>query len=135
MLWEEINIFIKNHGNESILTGGDFNTIINLDEKFGGIQQSSQASLEFKKWIDINNLINIPINNGKYTWNNRRKDFAFIAEKLDRFLFKGELSGFDLDLQVAILPTKSSDHFPIRIEFSEPIKPVRNPFKCEKCGF
>ena len=82
--------------------------------------------MEFKKWIDTNNLIDIPINNDKFTWNNRRKDFAFIVEKLDKFLFKGELSGLDLDLQVAILPTTISDYFPVRIEFSEPIEPV-NP--------
>ena len=41
ILWEEMSIVIKNHRNKCILIGGDFNTIINLDENFGGVQQSS----------------------------------------------------------------------------------------------
>lgn len=36
-LWDEINNFINNHNNEHIFLGGDFNTILNIDEKFGGI--------------------------------------------------------------------------------------------------
>ena len=105
---------------------------MNIDEKFGDIQQISQASMEFKKWIDLNNLFDIPINNGKYTWNNRRKDFSFITEKLDRFFFKWELSELGLDIQSSILPIARSNHYLVQIEFIEHTRPIRNPFKCKK---
>ena len=69
------------------MVGGDFNTNQNLEEKVGGIQDLLQSSLDFKLWFDKHNMIDIRINNGNFTWNNRRKDFAFIAEKLDRFFY------------------------------------------------
>ena len=86
-LWDEISVFINNHSNELILLGDDFNTILNLDEKYGGIQHTSQATKGFNIWIDLNNLIDISFNNGKFTWNNKMKNFTYIAEKLDRFFY------------------------------------------------
>lgn len=134
LLWDEITLFINNHNKDLILLG-DFNTILNIDEKYGGIQKSSQASKDFKYWCDSNNLIDILLNNGNYTWNNRRKDFSYIAEKLDRFFLKGEISEINANIYSSILPVASSNHFLVRIEFSKPSKPVRNLFKCEKLWF
>ena len=79
---------MKDHNNNLILLGGDFNTILNLDEKVGGVQQITQASKEFKIWCDSHKLIDIPLTNGNFTWNNRRKDFNYIVEKLDIFFRK-----------------------------------------------
>lgn len=70
------NLFINQHSKEHILIGEDFNTILNLDEKFRGSNHISQASIDFKAWIDCNNLCDIPLSNGKLTWNNRRKFFS-----------------------------------------------------------
>ena len=72
--------------------GGDFNTIVSLDEKEGGVQHLNLIYLEFKAWIDKHSLIDIPLNNGSFTWNNRRKDQAYITEKLDRFFISGIFS-------------------------------------------
>ena len=36
--------------------------------------------------------------NGKFTWNNRRKDFNYIAEKLDRFFVRRDANNTDLDI-------------------------------------
>ena len=104
---------------------------MNLEEKFGGLQQISQASI----WVDSNNLVDIPTNNGKFTWNNKRKDFTYIAERLDRFLIKGALSDFIFNIHSSILPIAGSDHYPIQIILPEPNKLYRNPFKCEKMWF
>ena len=35
----------------------------------------------------------------------------------------------------SILPIAGFDHFPVRMELSEPQKPGRNSFKCEKMWF
>ena len=135
LVWNEIGHFLDNHRNELFLIGGDFNTILDINEKVGGTQVLSQASREFKEWCSLHNLIDIPTNNGIYTWNNRRKDFAYITEKLDRFMMKGELDTINLDIQSSILPIAGSDHFPVIFEFIESLKPARNPFKCEKMWF
>ena len=67
--------------------------------------------------------------------NNRRKDFGYIAEKLDRFLIKGDLDVNNLIIQSSIMSIVGSNHYPVRFEFLEPHKPTRNPFKCEKMWF
>ena len=135
LVWEEIGSFINNFKGNLFLIGGDFNTILSINEKIGGNHQLSQASKDFKAWCDSHSLIDIPISNGIYTWNNRRQNFAYIAEKLDRFMIKGDLDAKNMNFHSSILPIAGSDHFPVRFEFSEPQKPARNPFKCEKMWF
>ena len=133
--WNEIGNFLEEIENDLCIIGGDFNMILDNNEKIGGSDVLSQASRDFKNWCGLNNLVNVPTNNGMYTWNNKRKDSTYIAEKLDRFLIRGELDTFNLNFLSTILPIAGSDHFPVRFEFIEPIKPSRNPFKCEKMWF
>lgn len=118
-----------------MLLGGDFNNVLNLNAKAGGLQQISQSSKDFKKWCDFHNLIDIPCKNENCTWNNKWMDFNYIAKKLDIFFIKGDLDANDLNIHSMILSITGSDHFPVRIEFSEPHKPARSSFKCETCGF
>ena len=83
----------------------------------------------------LHNLIDIPISNGIYTWNNKRNDFAYIAKKSNRFFIKGDQDVSNLNIQSSILPIVGSDLFLVRFKFLEPHKPTRNPFKCEKIWF
>jgi exonuclease III len=46
-LWIEISSFMKDYNKELLIIGGDFNTILNLDEKSGGTQQLHPATVEF----------------------------------------------------------------------------------------
>lgn len=135
VVWDELSFVFPKHKNSPILVGGDFNTILNLDEKVGSSQHLSHSSLDFKSWIGKHNMIDVPMNNGIYTWNNRRKDFAYIAKKLDRFFIIGNFGDYNLNFQSSILPIPGSDHYLVCFELSEPSKPVRNPFKCEKMWF
>ena len=134
-VWNEISNFLHYYQNEMIILGGDFNTILSLNEKVGGPSLLSQSSKEFKLWCELKDLIDIPTNNGIYTWNNRWKDFAYIAEKLDRFLIKGDLDKNNLNISSSILPIAGFDHFLVMLDLAEPHKPVRNSFKCEKMWF
>ena len=134
-VWAELGSVISEHKDSPIVLGGDFNTILSLNEKVGGAQNLSLSSTEFKSWIDEFNLLEIPTSNGIFTWNNRRKDNEYIAEKLDRFFIVGDISSYNKDFISNILPFAGSDHFPICLEISEPSKPQRNPFKCEKMWF
>ena len=66
VLWDEISSFINEYSNEIILLGGDFNSILNLVKKVGGLQKISPASIDFKNWVESNYLVDIPTNNGKF---------------------------------------------------------------------
>lgn len=58
-----------------------------------------------------------------------------MAEKLDRFFIKGESYINNLNILSPILPILGSDHFPVRIDISEPEKLAKISFKCEKMWF
>ena len=131
-VWNEISSFILNFKDNAFLRGGDFNTILDLKEKIGGIHHLSQSSLNFRMWFSKHDMIDVPTSNGSFMWNNRRKYFAYIAEKLDRFFIIGELADSNFNFQSSILPITGSDHYPVRLELSKPHKPTRNPFKCKK---
>ena len=73
--------------------------------------------------------------NGLYTWNNKRLSSHYIAERLDRFIFKGDLSNFNYATHSTILPNVGSHPFLVRLDIEEQVKPIRNPFKCEKMLF
>lgn len=135
IVWAKLSTVISKFKDSPIILGGDFNTILSLNEKVGGIQQLSPSSIEFKLWVDKLSLLEIPSSNGIFTWNNRRKDNDYIAEKLDRFFILGNISSYNKDLQSSILLFTGSDHFPVCLEISKPSKPQRNPFKCEKMWF
>ena len=60
--------------NDLVILGGDFNTILNINEKIGGTLVLSQVARDFKAWCAMHDLIDILTNNGNFSWNNRRKD-------------------------------------------------------------
>jgi len=62
---------------------GDFNMVINLREKKGGIRKLDKDSKAFHSTIEGLSLIDIPTNNGIFTWNNRRGGDRKIASNID----------------------------------------------------
>lgn len=54
-------------GNSLWLFGGDFNILILLREKKGGIHRLDQASINFDWIIDNLHLVDIPAKNGMFT--------------------------------------------------------------------
>lgn len=91
--------------------------------------------IDFRDSYVKNNIINIPTGNGNYTWNKRREGFSYIAERLDRFMFKGDMRNFDNNLSPSILPMMGFDLFPIRLIIDEVRKPIENPFKFKKMWY
>lgn len=60
-LWERLGEVIS-AVEGSLVIGGDFNTIVRLDERTGGNGRLSQDSLSFGDWINGNSLIDMVIN-------------------------------------------------------------------------
>ena len=92
------------------LLGGDFNMILNLSEKKGGLRREDPDMALFRELINDLCLVDIPTINGNYIWNNRRGERHQIASRLDQFLATEALVSLDIYYEAAILPTMGSDH-------------------------
>ena len=65
------------------IMAGDFNVVTSLDEKRGGMDQSSNL---LRDMIGSLKLVDMEPINGVYTWTNQRCGDEDISERLDRFL-------------------------------------------------
>ncbi|GMI68779.1 hypothetical protein HRI_000547200 [Hibiscus trionum] len=93
-----------------IVMGGDFNTIKEKEEKQGA-EPSERAMQVFKYFIQQNDLIDLPLKGGAYTW--FRGGSSPTACRLDRFLVSTEVLMLFSDLTQMVLPRGLSDHNPI----------------------
>lgn len=125
---------ITNHGrrywNEPWLIGGYFNTPLNLEDKLGGRVNLSRRIELFRKFININNLIDLPLKGNAFTWLNKQCGRKFIQRKLDRFMaikkWIEEYQNFD----PISLPRIALDHRPLLL-YLEPLKKKKSPFRFE----
>jgi len=98
---------------------GDFNAIISLDEKKGGLNKLDPSSTVFRDNISGLNLVDIMPSNGLFTWSNRRCGADCISEKLDRFLVSTFWIANTWDTSSKILDWRGSDHRPIKLSISQ----------------
>lgn len=65
---------------------GDFNEILNLNEKMKGSDKHLNIVADFKEVVEEYQLIDLECRGYPFTWSNKRFGPHFIEEKLDRFL-------------------------------------------------
>eukprot|EP00253_Pinus_taeda_P002831 PITA_02831 len=61
-------------------------------------------------------LVDTEMNNGLFTWNNKRGGESQVASKLDKFIISEDLMLTDKEMIVRILPFGGSDHWPVQME-------------------
>jgi len=113
------------------IAGGDFNMITRMDERRGGRGKSSQDGTLLLDFIQNNWLIDLPFNNGTFTWDNKQAGNLHIASRLDRFLLSDNAIHLGGDFAASILPFTGSDHWPISLHWSRPGNNTRRPFRFE----
>lgn len=131
-LWEKLNEVLQ--GLEGpIIIGGDFNTIVRLDERTGGNGRLSTDSLAFGEWINRLQLIDMGFQGCKYTWKRGRSEENFVAKRLDRVLCCAHARLKWQEATVTHLPFLASDHAPLYVQLCPPESPNRGrrPFRFE----
>ena len=103
----------------NFILGGDFNALLSMSEKKGGICLPIKTIQDFSSFVEDNNLSDIFLDNGLYTWTNRRIGFLEIAERLDRFLFSQSWKLLSFSFKSEILPFSIPDHFPVQLLISK----------------
>eukprot|EP00253_Pinus_taeda_P035953 PITA_35953 len=128
-LLDTIEVLSNNRKHPLWIIGRDFNMITKLEEKIGGRNRLDPESSHFREFIQNASLIDMPFDNGTFTWSNRRAGRHQIASKLDRFLLLDNAVHLGGDFSAAILPHTGSNHWPIAIQWQRPGNPTRIPFR------
>lgn len=133
-IWNEIYSYLRTTPNQICIIGGDFNAILDQNEKRGGRRIISQSERDFCNWVHKTNLIEIKMTEDTYTWNNKRSGFNHIAEKLDRFFVRGSLINFPNSLSAMSFLSQGR----IITQFNYPLVKKFNPrdvlLSSNKCG-
>ncbi|XP_074265661.1 uncharacterized protein LOC141588105 [Silene latifolia] len=83
-LWEQLNS-ISSHVSKPWLYVGDFNVVLNMEERLGSSHVKLADSNDFKTCLDSCSLVDHPATGCHFTWNNKQGDGLRWA-KLDRVL-------------------------------------------------
>ncbi|KAL4348556.1 hypothetical protein GQ457_17G007420 [Hibiscus cannabinus] len=108
-----------------MIIGGDFNAVLSQEEKVGS-SFDTQSAMVFDDFIQECELMDLPLNGGKFTW--RRGGNNLAASRLDRFLVSPEVMQQCPSISQRILPRSLSDHNPILLEEGKYAERAR-PFK------
>ena len=131
-LWEELRELILGL-EEPLIIGGDFNTIVWVDEWIGGNGRLSPDSLAFGDWINGLSLIDMGFKGGKFTWKRGLVESTFVAKRLDRVFCCANARLKWQEAVVTHLPFLSSDHAPLYVQLcpQRDLDPRRRPFRFE----
>ena len=112
--------------------GGDFNLIVNLEEKNGGRRTMDKFQEAFRECLARGLLIDVETGNGWFTWNNKRGGEHLVASRLDRFLVAENIMHSTGDFMAAVLLANGSDHWPISLHWDGTGSPRGKPFRFER---
>jgi len=112
--------------------GGDFNIILTLEEKSGGLKSMHHDNTKFIHLIDNLNLIDTKTRNGSFTWSNKRAGTQHLANILDSFLISKNLMLEGPIIEANILLKLGSYHWPVQFWVDTIATPKYKPFRFEK---
>ncbi|KAH0693029.1 hypothetical protein KY290_021200 [Solanum tuberosum] len=127
-LWEDIESVAVSR-TESWLVGGDFNVILNAEEKLGGLPFTFTEASDFAHCINNCALTDLQSIGSQYTWWNGKIEEDCIIKKLDRILVNQEFLELMPSSKVQHLIRQGSDHAPLLVECNLADMNVIKPFK------
>ncbi|XP_019154348.1 PREDICTED: uncharacterized protein LOC109150827 [Ipomoea nil] len=97
---------------------GDFNCLLNVDEKKGGLPYPHRKTTDIRECVSTRDLIeSYAYGSPNTSWNGRRKDAA-IWMRLDRFLYTSEWESI-FTTSIQHLSRTTSDHCPLLVTSEE----------------
>ncbi|XP_075083529.1 uncharacterized protein LOC107784422 [Nicotiana tabacum] len=108
-LWKSINN-TSNHINGPWSIGGDFNVIMDANEKKGGRIYRLSKIMDFIKCMKDCGMADSSYTGNNYTWTNGRRRNNMILQRLDRIFYNDQWSAIFPVATVRHLPRTGSDH-------------------------
>ncbi|XP_049396567.1 uncharacterized protein LOC125860610 [Solanum stenotomum] len=127
-LWEELESIAENVRCPWVI-GGDFNVILNEEERLGGLEFTINEAIDFASFISSNALSEVQFSGSKYTWWNGRIEEACIFKKLDRILVNHEFLEVFPVSEVQHLIRQGSDHALLHMSCNIDEVPINKPFR------
>ena len=111
---------------------GDFNQVLNEDEKFSFNRGTISRADSFQKLISDLGLCEVITSGQKFTWMNRRDGEDFVMERLDRAFASVDWVNAYPSYSLRNLPIVQSNHGPILLDFEINQSFRRRPFRFER---
>ena len=111
LLWH-----IHNRSTLPWLCIGDYNEILNSNEKNGRLLRPLPPMVEFQSALLFCGLMNLGYNGYRFTWRNGRAKEAFVEERLDRACASAKWSEIHPRAKVIHLTASYSDHETILLD-------------------
>nr|XP_023874857.1 uncharacterized protein LOC111987377 [Quercus suber] len=127
--WNNLATVAESH-NLPWVIAGDFNELLNSDDKFGGREISINRSLMFKECLVKCNMIDLGFLGPRFPWSNRREVDALIQERIDRVFVNPEWFSLFPEAKITHLTRCHYDHCPVLLETQpRPSTFLKRPFK------
>eukprot|EP00253_Pinus_taeda_P032656 PITA_32656 len=130
--WNSLEADLSSIQSSQIIIGGDMNLIRQVEEKFGGNFHPDPFRDKLETIIQLFNLIDTPLSNGKFTWSNKRTGSQNIKERLDRFLIHERLASNFQAIKSYTVHGSASDHKAVTLSLSKGSNFGPLPFKYNK---
>eukprot|EP00253_Pinus_taeda_P033435 PITA_33435 len=130
--WNTITTDLLSVQGRNIFLGGDLNLIRNADEKLGGNFYADPSRDSLETIIQTHNLVDIPPQNGRFTWSNKRIGNSNIKERLDRILVQEGIVASFPNIKSKIIQGYTSDHKPVVLTLDKGRNLGPLPFKYNK---
>jgi endonuclease/exonuclease/phosphatase family metal-dependent hydrolase len=100
------------------LCAGDFNKVLEENEKWGGRRKALRQMREFHKVVEQCQLQDLGFSGPRFTWHNGREEDGFTQERPDRAFGNMEWYEIFTKAHVEVLVARCSDHAPLSINCS-----------------
>ncbi|XP_020266029.1 uncharacterized protein LOC109841500 [Asparagus officinalis] len=111
VLWDDLMAFKRNVSGPWPV-GGDFNAILNSEEKLGGTQITDSEVEDFQNFIDTSQLKHIKSTGCFFTWSNKQDASTRVWSRLDKILVNEDWIFQYTSSQMDFLMPYCSDHSP-----------------------
>lgn len=95
---------------------GDFNDMVTLDEKKGGVRLPRMLLAGFSEAIEDCGLVDLGFTGERFTWKKSRGTSRWVQERLDRGLATTEFIEMFPCVEVNVLEVSTSDHKPLFLQ-------------------
>ncbi|XP_013639450.1 PREDICTED: uncharacterized protein LOC106344673 [Brassica oleracea var. oleracea] len=80
-LWAALEEVLRN-AEGPVFVGGDFNTIVRIDERSGGNGRLSEDFIKFGDWINDMSLIDMRFHGNQFTWKRGKTESTFLTPEV-----------------------------------------------------